>query len=61
MTHTPISSANHSHTYPTFVFDVDFSSFINEVLYCVHIVFSHCNIEGSLLTEKKKRADPVVL
>ena len=50
---------SYSHTYPTGIFDADISSFFNEVFYCVLIVFTHCNMEGSPLAERKKQADQI--
>ena len=51
----------YSRTYPTLIFDADISSIFSEVLYCEHVVFTHRNMEGSPLTERKKQADPIVI
>ena len=52
---------SYSHTYPTVIFDADISPFFNEALYCVLIVITHCNMEGSPLTERKKQGGPIVI
>ena len=56
-----INTYSYSHTYPTVIFDPDISSFFNEVFYCVLVVFTHCNMEGSPLAERKKQAGPTVI
>ena len=43
------------HTYPILVFAIDVSSFLNKALHCVSKAFLSCNMQGSLLIEKKKK------
>ena len=43
------------HTYPILVFAIDVSSFLNKALHCVPKAFLSCNMQGSLLIEKKKK------
>ena len=40
-------------TYPSFIFDVDISSFFNKGLHCVLMAFTSCKMQGSPLRENK--------
>ena len=40
-------------TYPSVIFDVDISSFVNKGFHCVLMAFTSCSMQGSSLREKQ--------
>ena len=40
-------------TYPSVIFDVDISSFVNKGFHCVLMAFTSCSMQGSSLREKE--------
>ena len=43
-----------SFTNPSFIFDVDVSSFLNKAFHCVVTAFASCNMQGSFLIGERK-------
>ena len=52
---SPTIIQEYSHAYPSLVFDVDISSFLDKAFHCVIMVFSNRNMQRSPLVKKIKK------